>query len=86
MKEKMHPMLHGHHEGMKGHSAHMDESLGMRHGKESSKKQPMESRRHESEGASHPDHHHKMASHHHKEMHKHIKELHKMAKKAHKTK
>lgn len=53
----------------------MDESLGMRRGKESTKKQSMEDRRHESVGASKADHHHKEIKH-------HMSELHKMAKKA----
>lgn len=51
----------------------MNESLGMRRGKESTKKQSMPDRRHESEGASHD--HHSMAMHHHKEMHKHLKKM-----------
>jgi hypothetical protein len=55
----------------------MDESLGMRRGKESTKKQSMKDRRDESEGASHPDHHHKAIMH-------HMKALHKMAKGHHK--
>lgn len=32
-------------------ASRMDESLGMKHGKESTKEQSMESRRHESKGA-----------------------------------
>jgi hypothetical protein len=60
-EEKLHPMLHGHHMGHQGKMAKMDESLGMRKGKESTKKQSMKSRRDESEGASH---HHKMIKHH----------------------
>lgn len=38
------------------HASKMDESLGMRRGKESTKKQSMVSRRHESEGAKHAHH------------------------------
>lgn len=57
----------------------MDESLGERMGKESSKKQSLKSRRHESEGASNPDHHHKALKH-------HLAALHKMAKHSQKAK
>ena len=58
-------------------ASRLHESLGMRRGKESTKKQSMASRAHESEGASHPDHHHKAIMH-------HMKALHKMAKHHHK--
>jgi len=44
-KEVMHPMLHGH---LQSKSSKLDESLGMRRGKESTKKQSYKSRRDES--------------------------------------
>lgn len=58
----------------------LNESLGMRRGKESTKKQSYASRRNESKGASGADHHHKEAKRHLKEHMKHMGMLHKMAK------
>ena len=52
----------------------MDEMLAMKHGRESSKKQSMASRRHESMGA------HEAHMHHMKHALMHLKALHKMAK------
>ena len=49
--------------------ARMDESLGMRKGKESEKKESYAARRHESEGMEH----HEMAMHHLKKAHDHLK-------------
>lgn len=44
-------------------ASRMDESLSMKHGKESTKKQSLASRRHESEGAKHEHHSHHAKSH-----------------------
>lgn len=41
------------------HASKLDESLAMRHGKESKKSQSYASRRHESEAEHHHDHHKK---------------------------
>lgn len=51
MSEAKKHMSHMHKMAKQGKNARLDESLGERRGKESSKKQSMASRRHESRGA-----------------------------------
>ena len=66
------------------HASRLDERLGEIHGRESTKKQSMASRRHESEGEHETHaHHKKMHDHHMSEAKKHAHHLHKMAKHSH---